>query len=148
MVHVTLVFFHQKTNVKWRHFNSTQREHRPTFSCWIPFVFILPYNSNGPIEQTYWRPSFYNEHIDWGNSDSKWMKVSWINSNVTNISQLLNFWLTFSEGFKLIENCFNRPHVNPFNDTFATTNSFQQQFLTGNQSALRERKERIKKLLK
>ena len=83
------------------------------------------YNTNGPIEQTYQRPSFYNEHIVWGNSDIKWMKVSVINSNVNKYLSVVTSWLTFCEGLKFIKNCFNRLHVNQLNDTFATTNSFQ-----------------------
>ena len=38
---------------------------------------------------------------------------------------------------------FVRPRVNPFYDTFATTNSFKKQFVFGNQSNFRVRKERI-----
>ena len=41
----------------------------------------------------------------------------------------------------------SRPHVNPFNDTFATKNSSRKHFSSGNKSDLRVRKETIDKLL-
>ena len=40
-----------------------------------------------------------------------------------------------------------RPLFNQFNDTFAYSNLFRSQYFSVNQSDLRERKKRIKKLL-
>ena len=75
------------------------------------------------------------------------MKVPSTNSIVNKYLIGLTFWVSVYERQKLIENFFFRLCVNPFNDTFATTNSFWKEFSAGNQNDLRVREETTNKLL-
>lgn len=56
------------------------------------------------------------------------MKVLSINLIINKYLTVLNFRVIFFEGLIFIKNVFG-PRVNPFNDTFPTTNLFRKQLL-------------------
>lgn len=65
--------------------------------------------------------------------------------NHKQIRHVLTVWVTFCEDLTLmLQTVFEQP-INPFNDTFASTNSPWNHFFVSNQSDLREREKKKKK---